>query len=109
VKISVVKYKYDAWGNHKAYNNNSVEITDVNHIGLFSGLDNKGAFGGFFDANVINLGVKNKYGGASIGFFCITDGFGVNGEEADYKKPGFFSYGFSLNILEIVKLIFNGE
>ncbi len=66
----MVKYIYDAWGNHKVVDNAGVEITDVNHIGNINPYRYRGYY---FDTETGLYYLKSRYYDPQTGRFISID------------------------------------
>ena len=74
----VVKYYYDAWGNHKIYNASGVEITDTTHIGHLNPIRYRGYY---YDTEFGFYYLKSRYYDPQVGRFISQD----NVDYADYE------------------------
>ena len=73
----VVKYKYDAWGNHKILSADGVEITDEAHLGYL----NPHRYRGYYYSDEMGLYyLKSRFYDPSIGRFISADSI-------DYLDP----------------------
>ena len=87
----VVKYVYDAWGNHKVLDANGEEITDPNHIGNLNPFRYRGYF---FDKETGLYYLKSRY------YDPVTGRF-LNADTVEYLDPesiqGLNLYAYCLN------------
>ena len=67
---TVVKYKYDAWGNCKVLNASGVEITDNTHIGVLNPFRYRSYY---FDTETGFYFLKTRYYDPEIGRFMTID------------------------------------
>lgn len=67
----VVKYVYDAWGNHAVLDANGADITDVNHIGVLNPFRYRGYF---YDVETGLYYLQTRYYDPEIGRFITIDG-----------------------------------
>lgn len=67
----VVRYVYDAWGNHAVLDANGADITDVNHIGVLNPFRYRGYF---YDEETGLYFLKTRYYDPEIGRFITIDG-----------------------------------
>lgn len=68
---TVVKYRYDAWGNHAVLDANGADITDVNHIGVLNPFRYRGYF---YDVETGLYYLQTRYYDPEIGRFITIDG-----------------------------------
>ena len=66
----VVRYYYDAWGNHKVYNASGVEITDTTHIGHLNPIRYRGYY---YDTEFGFYYLKSRYYDPAVGRFISQD------------------------------------
>ena len=67
---TVVKYVYDAWGNHKVLDANGVEITDTTHIGRL----NPFRYRGYYYSEDLGLYyLKSRFYDSELGRFISPD------------------------------------
>ena len=67
----VVRYVYDAWGNHAVLDANGADITDVNHIGVLNPFRYRGYF---YDVETGLYYLQTRYYDPEIGRFITIDG-----------------------------------
>ena len=67
----MVRYVYDAWGNHKAYDENGSEITSATHIGNLNPFRYRGYY---YDTETKLYFLKTRYYDPEIGRFITIDG-----------------------------------
>ncbi|WP_438847647.1 RHS repeat-associated core domain-containing protein [Anaerocaecibacter muris] len=67
----VVRYTYDAWGNHKAFDNDGSEITSATHIGNLNPFRYRGYY---FDTETKLYFLKTRYYDPELGRFITIDG-----------------------------------
>ena len=67
----VVRYVYDAWGNHAVLDANGADITDVNHIGVLNPFRYRGYF---YDEETGLYYLKSRYYDPEVGRFITIDG-----------------------------------
>ena len=77
----VVRYYYDAWGNHKVYNDSGVEITDTTHIGHLNPIRYRGYY---YDTEFGLYYLKSRYYDPTVGRFISQDDV----DYADYESIG---------------------
>ena len=75
----VVRYYYDAWGNHKVYNDSGVEITDTTHIGHLNPIRYRGYY---YDTEFGFYYLKSRYYDPTVGRFISQDDV----DYADYES-----------------------
>lgn len=68
---TVVKYRYDAWGNHAVLDANGADITDVNHIGVLNPFRYRGYF---YDVETGLYYLQTRYYDPETGRFITIDG-----------------------------------
>ena len=68
--VVVVKYYYDAWGNHKVLNASGEEITDTTHIGHLNPIRYRSYY---YDSETQLYYLKSRYYDPSIGRFISQD------------------------------------
>ena len=66
----VAKYAYDAWGNHKVYDANNIEVTSASHIGSINPFRYRGYY---FDTETGLYYVKERYYDPQIGRWLNID------------------------------------
>ncbi len=66
----VVRYVYDAWGNHAVLDANGADITDVNHIGVLNPFRYRGYF---YDEETGLYYLKTRYYDPETGRFITID------------------------------------
>ncbi len=87
----VVRYEYDAWGNHKVLDGNGNEITDPEHIGHLNPIRYRGYF---YDEETGLYYLQTRYYDPTIGRFISQDGI----EYADPQTPnGINLYAYCAN------------
>ena len=88
---TVVKYVYDAWGNHKILDASGVEITDDTHIGVLNPFRYRSYY---FDTETDLYFLKTRYYDPEIGRFITID-------DISYLDPetinGLNLYAYCLN------------
>ena len=67
----VVKYVYDAWGNHAVLDANGADITDVNHIGVLNPFRYRGYY---YDTETELYYLQTRYYDPETGRFITIDG-----------------------------------
>ena len=67
----VVRYVYDAWGNHAVLDANGADITDVNHIGVLNPFRYRGYF---YDVETGLYYLQTRYYDPEVGRFITIDG-----------------------------------
>ncbi len=67
----VVRYVYDVWGNHEAYDENGSEITSATHIGNLNPFRYRGYY---YDTETKLYFLKTRYYDSEIGRFMTIDG-----------------------------------
>ncbi len=67
----MVRYVYDVWGNHKAYDENGSEITSATHIGNLNPFRYRGYY---YDTETKLYFLKTRYYDSEIGRFMTIDG-----------------------------------
>ena len=67
----VVRYAYDAWGNHAVLDGNGNDITDANHIGNLNPFRYRGYF---YDTETELYYLQTRYYDPEIGRFITIDG-----------------------------------
>ena len=87
----VVRYYYDAWGNHKVYNDSGVEITDTTHIGHLNPIRYRGYY---YDTEFGLYYLKSRYYDPTVGRFISQDDV----DYADYEAiNGLNLYAYCMN------------
>jgi RHS repeat-associated protein len=66
----IAKYVYDAWGNHKIYDANNIEVFSASHIGLINPFRYRGYY---FDTETGLYYVKERYYDPQIGRWLNID------------------------------------
>ena len=66
----MVRYVYDVWGNHKAYDENGSEITSATHIGNLNPFRYRGYY---YDTETKLYFLKTRYYDSEIGRFMTID------------------------------------
>lgn len=66
----VVRYVYDAWGNHAVLDANGADITDVNHIGVLNPFRYRGYY---YDTETGLYFLKTRYYDPEVGRFITID------------------------------------
>ena len=67
----VVRYVYDVWGNHEAYDENGSEITSATHIGNLNPFRYRGYY---YDTETKLYFIKTRYYDPELGRFITIDG-----------------------------------
>ena len=67
----MVRYVYDVWGNHEAYDENGSEITSATHIGNLNPFRYRGYY---FDTETKLYFLKTRYYDPEVGRFMTIDG-----------------------------------
>lgn len=87
----VVSYVYDAWGNHKVYDANNIEVTSVSHIGVINPFRYRGYY---FDTETGLYYVKERYYDPQIGRWLNTDKVIA---QVGYDIRGYNQYSYCFN------------
>ena len=101
----VAKYAYDAWGNHKVYDANNIEVASASHIGFINPFRYRGYY---FDTETGLYYVRERYYDPQVGrwlnidkaisasgqnvhgynlyVYCFNNPVNLNDEEGDWPK-----------------------
>jgi len=67
---TVARYSYDAWGNHKIYDINNIEVTSSSHIGTINSFRYRSYY---YDEETSLYYLQSRYYDASVGRFINAD------------------------------------
>ncbi|MBQ7906680.1 MAG: hypothetical protein IJ309_03960 [Clostridia bacterium] len=70
----MVKYVYDAWGNHKVLDANGVEITNISHIGNINPIRYRSYY---YDTETGLYYLQSRYYDPQVGRFISADDYHI--------------------------------
>jgi RHS repeat-associated protein len=86
---TVARYSYDAWGNHKIYDINNIEVTSSSHIGTINPFRYRGYY---YDEEIDLYYLQSRYYNSDLGRFINADSVDLLTLSKDCLLTNLFEY-----------------